>query len=186
MGIDLYQGFYFAMPGSYDEITIEDCTNKILNCADKIKKNIEVSIHDNKERHKQNQLIMAEVADKVSEVSLKDIFQKFQETANEYDSVQCIYLLDSGGTQIGPTICGSNRKTLKKNHFFKPAEELDDHSLKDYYYYISQLGLERFYTNPYISLASGQLCRTASFKTVTGSRSYIVCIDFIEKLLEKD
>lgn len=184
MGIDLYQGFYFARPGAFDEIAVESCLNKVLTCADKIKKNIETSIHENKEKHKENQKIIEEVEGRLNKLAIKDFFQEFQETANGNDSVQCIYLLDSSGTQIGPTICGCGKKNLKHNHFFRPAEELDDHSLKDYYYYISHLGLERFYTNPYISLASGQLCRTASFRTNAGAKDYIVCIDFIEQKLD--
>ncbi len=186
MGIDLYQGFYFARPGAFDEIAVENCINRILTCADKIKRNIETSIHENKEKHKENQKIIEEVERRLNKLAIKDFFQEFQETANENDSVQCIYLLDSNGTQIGPTICGCGKKSLKQNHFFRPAEELDDHSLKDYYYYISHLGLERFYTNPYISLASGQLCRTASFRTNAGAKNYIVCIDFIEQKLNAE
>lgn len=183
LGIDLYQGFYFCKPSVYDEKTEKECSKKITACADKIKQNIAHTITENKRKHLDNIRIIKKIKQKLRTAHPLELFNKFQEIANDYFSVQCIYLLDQNGTQVGATICGNNKKRLKRNQFFRPAEENDDHSLKDYFYFISHLGLDRYYTNPYISLASGQLCRTASFKTKAGIHWLIVCIDFIEETI---
>jgi hypothetical protein len=50
--------------------------------------------------------------------------------------------------------------------------------MKDYYYCLAEAAQERFVSEPYISLASGNLCRTLScrFKVPAGE-AYTLCMD---------
>ena len=45
---------------------------------------------------------------------------------------------------------------------FRPAPRGTDHSLKEYFYVLVEVELQKYTTDPYVSLASGNLCRTIS------------------------
>ncbi|MCD8491829.1 MAG: hypothetical protein LRY51_07955 [Geovibrio sp.] len=55
-----------------------------------------------------------------------------------------------------------------------------DHSLKDYYYFLMRLDIKKFYTDPFMSILSGRLCRTMSSRYLRSGREEVVCIDFVE------
>jgi len=60
---------------------------------------------------------------------------------------------------------------------FRPARPGTDHSLKSYFYMLSQRG--EFVTDEYVSLASGNPCRTLSTRIGTSAgQEFILCIDF--------
>ena len=54
-----------------------------------------------------------------------------------------------------------------------------DHSLKEYYYVLVDVELPKFTSDPYVSLASGNLCRTIStcFRDAVRNRMYVLCVD---------
>jgi hypothetical protein len=62
---------------------------------------------------------------------------------------------------------------------FYPAPKGADHSLKEYYYILMDVELQKFTTDPYVSLATGNVCRTLStaFRDASNNRMYILCID---------
>jgi hypothetical protein len=62
---------------------------------------------------------------------------------------------------------------------FHPAPRGTDHSLKEYFYVLVDVELQRYTTDPYVSLASGSLCRTIStrFLTAGSKRPYVLCVD---------
>lgn len=62
---------------------------------------------------------------------------------------------------------------------FHPAPRGADHSLKEYYYVPMDVELQKFTTDPYVSLATGNVCRTLStaFRDAINNRMYILCID---------
>ena len=62
---------------------------------------------------------------------------------------------------------------------FRPAPRGTDHSLKEYYYVLVDVELQKYTTDPYVSLASGTLCRTIStrFLDARDGRTYLLCVD---------
>ena len=62
---------------------------------------------------------------------------------------------------------------------FRPAPKGTDHSLKEYYYVLIDVELQKYTTDPYVSLASGNLCRTIStcFRDAANNRLYVLCVD---------
>jgi hypothetical protein len=62
---------------------------------------------------------------------------------------------------------------------FQPAPKGADHSLKEYYYILMDVELQKFTTDPYVSLATGNVCRTIStaFRDAANNRLYILCVD---------
>jgi hypothetical protein len=64
---------------------------------------------------------------------------------------------------------------------FRPAPPGADHSLKEYYYVLLDVELQKYTTDPYVSLATGNLCRTIStfFRDSRNNKMYILCIDVL-------
>ena len=62
---------------------------------------------------------------------------------------------------------------------FRPARKGTDHSLKEYYYVLIDVELQKYTTDPYVSLASGNLCRTIStcFRDAAQNRTFVLCVD---------
>jgi hypothetical protein len=62
-----------------------------------------------------------------------------------------------------------------------PAPKGADHSLKEYYYVLLDVELHKYTTEPYVSLASGSVCRTIStyFRDAHDDKMYLLCIDVI-------
>lgn len=68
---------------------------------------------------------------------------------------------------------------MKENAIFYSANTGTEHSMKKYYYHVINAELSKYITEPYVSLATGNLCITFSktFKNIN-NRKYILCIDF--------
>ena len=179
MGIDLFQGYYFAKPMQASNSFIKCCEDKILSTTNSIKSYINCMIESNNITTQKNEKILDAVIDKVSDSGDVSNSKIFIDAVSDYNEIECIYLLNEDGIQVGPTYCNST-SVFKLNPLFSPSVNETDHSLKDYFYYINNLKIDRFYTDPYISLATGYLCRTMSKKLSFGGSDYILCIDFIE------
>jgi hypothetical protein len=89
-----------------------------------------------------------------------------------------VYVLDDNGIQVTETICSAAITQRPGTAMFRPARRGTDHSLKEYYYVLIDVELAKYTTDPYVSLASGKLCRTIStnFRDA-GNRPYILCVD---------
>ena len=85
------------------------------------------------------------------------------------------------GQQITGTICNPMLPVSNKGAMFRPAPRGADHSLKEYYYVLLDVELHKYTTDPYISLATGNLCRTIStcFRESHQNKMYILCIDVL-------
>jgi hypothetical protein len=92
--------------------------------------------------------------------------------------LDCLYLLSAAGVQVSSTVFPSRHFIAPRGGLFQPALPGTDHSAKDYFYGLADAGMRRYFTDPYISLATGRLCRTLSlsFRHADG-KNYIICAD---------
>ena len=90
-----------------------------------------------------------------------------------------MYVLDDAGIQVTETICNAAVTQRPGAAMFRPARKGTDHSLKEYYYVLIDVELQKYTTDPYVSLASGNLCRTIStcFRDAANNRLYVLCVD---------
>jgi EAL domain-containing protein (putative c-di-GMP-specific phosphodiesterase class I) len=92
-------------------------------------------------------------------------------------AVECAYLLDRHGIQLTETITRQGHGK-EASRLFSPAPKGTDHSNKEYFYSLLDAGLERYTTEPYLSLATGNLCRTVACLVQRGDGSKVVlCLD---------
>lgn len=179
LGIDLYQGFYFAKPMPKEELNDSCCFDKIRDIADKIKENVRGLIELNRECTFTNENILGSILTEVSPNPIHTWYETFLNLVDKYPTIECMYILNDDGVQIGPTICNDKRKR-GYGKLYQPSSDGTDHSLKDYYLFLRNLSIDRFYTDPYISMATGFLCRTMSRRFKIKDMGIIICVDFID------
>ncbi len=121
---------------------------------------------------------MLTMCQSLAEIPSSGLNQAMTGYIEAYSNVECLYVLDMRGRQVSDTLCNPDKLKKSKRFLYEPARMGADHSLKEYFIPI-QAGLEKFTTEPYISLASGNLCTTLShvFYHKGGGRHLILCSD---------
>ncbi|MEM5794732.1 MAG: EAL domain-containing protein [Bacillota bacterium] len=177
LGIEMLQGYYFARPQKINNGLVEVPENQTAGAALLYK---ELKTEKTVRERLQWAIcctaidrIIAEI--EVSEAGCFDV--KLKTLIGKYPMLEYVYILDMKGRQVTETI-GNQRKTAAGNKLFQPDCKGTDQSLKDYYLRI-QAGWKRQTTEPYMSLATGNLCITNStvFSAANGEQ-YILCTDF--------
>ncbi len=94
------------------------------------------------------------------------------------DTAECAYVLDASGVQCSGTVFRPGCEGRQSSLFYS-ARPGDDHSMKRYYYGLSGETNGRHMTEPYVSLATGNLCVTFSEAFYDADfTKRILCIDF--------
>ncbi|KJS11409.1 MAG: hypothetical protein VR67_14025 [Peptococcaceae bacterium BRH_c8a] len=184
LGVDMLQGFYFSRPMAMLGNDLQVFKERINLISDKFKNYMVNKINDAKYRHMRYQTIANHIIHNLSAVNSGAYNALLKDLISQHPNLECIYLLDEQGIQISDTFCNYRNILSHRGSIFRPAPKGADHSLKDYYYLLTNTGMQRFTTAPYISLASGNLCITIStlFKVPENDRRYILCIDLNQNL----
>ncbi|MBO5137676.1 MAG: EAL domain-containing protein [Spirochaetaceae bacterium] len=186
-GVDLFQGFAVAKP-SFDLKQLEKDTNaKITEMRDIIKSKM-VSFLRTKRRLTGNIDSLADwLVRQISTESLDSMELVFQEFIVINPEVECIYLLDKNGIQLSNTIMSPFLQLPAKSYVFSPARKGTDSSLKSYFTCFEAFRIKRYLTDPYLSSATGNICRTFSvkiFDTDADNDYIILCMDFVEEVIK--
>ncbi|MDP4092012.1 MAG: EAL domain-containing protein [Bacillota bacterium] len=178
-GVDIIQGYYYSKPMVFNSINLNDLVLKTKRTGDKFKV---YSI--NKTKHEMVQKYKLEVLGRGIAKELKstepcEYDHKLGQVVKELDFIECAYILDEKGIQKTNTIYDTSDKCfLSKRCIFEPAVKGTDHSYKDYYFMIHGTTLQQYISEPYISMATGNLCKTVSeaFSDSSGNK-HILCLD---------
>jgi EAL domain-containing protein (putative c-di-GMP-specific phosphodiesterase class I) len=181
LGADLLQGFFLGRPEMPGTLTCADAAQRVDALARRYKTHMIDRINQRKLQHRQFNIILNEILCELSKCSAADFDDVLQITVPQYDNVECVYVMDEAGTQISSTVCNHRLPRRNKGVMFRPAPRGADHSLKEYYYVLLDVELNKYTTDPYVSLATGNLCRTIStcFRDSQNNKLYILCIDVI-------
>jgi len=181
LGADFLQGYFLGKAREVTGFTdnmLSEATAKTQALAKKFKSYMVGKINERKLQHRRFNVILNQLLCEVTN-ALVDEFGSLLTTAiARYPNVECIYVLDDAGVQITETICAT-QSPGRTGVMFNPAPKGADHSLKEYYYILMDVELQKFTTDPYVSLASGNVCRTIStaFRDAATNRMYVLCID---------
>jgi EAL domain-containing protein (putative c-di-GMP-specific phosphodiesterase class I) len=178
LGADMLQGYYFATPQKVTSNMIKAFNQPIRKVAAHYSIYLSEKINVQKIKYKEYGDILKEVLSEISKVEDKRFDYKLLELINAYKIFECFYILDPAGIQVTDTISAYNNYSKHKNLIFKPAKKGEDHSLKKYYYFLKNMKVSKYITEPYISLATGNLCITMSciFKNID-NKKFILCVD---------
>ncbi len=184
LGVDLFQGFIIARPHENIEKLDALTKQRITELQTEIRP---VALASLKQRRRLTGDIN-QLADwlmrQISRSDIATMESVFQEFIAMNDEIECIYVLDEGGIQISATVCSSALQRSARPTFYHPAGKGANHSFKNYVTCFEALGIKRYLTDIYLSLASGNLCRTFSVRIEDSpQQTRILCIDFLEERL---
>ncbi len=178
MGVDIFQGWFFARAVP-SESRLPDVRAELDRVAEAFRSHQVERINTRKRRHALYAGLISEICEELAETGPEGFDDALIEAIGLHASIECLYVLDEHGLQVSETICNPSVLQHGRRLLYHPAAKGSDHSLKDYYLPISA-GLPRFTTEPYISLASGNLCQTISarFEDAAGAPR-ILCMDLV-------
>ncbi|THB69818.1 MAG: EAL domain-containing protein [Desulfovibrio sp.] len=180
MGVDVMQGFFFAGPFA-NVRDADEWPERVRQAANQYKTETVRRFARHTERQQTFQEMIQAIVDELSRIRVKDQDAALVSCISRYPNLECIYVLDMGGKQISSTMCNPFKIAMNKRFIYQPAEKGADHSLKRYFLPLSA-GLETHTTEPYISLASGNLCTTLSSRFTSQDReACVVCLDISEQ-----
>lgn len=179
LGAHMIQGFYFSKPQKIINSKNILLTNSIETLSYSFKELIKKSEKTEKQTNEELNLTVNNALQKISYILPVNFNEKLLNIIKNNTHIDCAYVLDEYGIQVSKTLCLYEKDTIKQNMIFYSANIGTDHSMKKYYYHIINTKLPKYITEPYVSLATGNLCKTFSivFKNVD-KNNYILCIDF--------
>ena len=179
LGADLMQGYYFGRPNPQLSASLAEARLRIEETS----RTVEESARHASERDLRRFTEFRKIVERLSEalsredtVAPEAVLRSF---VDRHQQVACAYLIDGGGRQITATVTRETPSLRPSHPLFQPAPKGFDHSLKGYFVNLGARG--EFFTDPYISLATGRRCRTFAKRfTSNRFREPIVCVDFEE------
>jgi EAL domain-containing protein (putative c-di-GMP-specific phosphodiesterase class I) len=183
LGADLLQGFFLGKPMNAGSLECPDSAACIDALARRYKAHMIDRINQRKLQHRKFNIVLNEILCELSKCQAADFDDVLRTTISQYDNVECVYVMDESGSQVTATICNHRVPQRNKGVMFRPAPKGADHSLKEYYYVLLDVELNKYTTDPYVSLATGNLCRTIStcFRDSHNNKMYILCIDVLSE-----
>ena len=179
LGVDLFQGYYFARPAAAGAPNLDQALSKAWDCATAQK---DRALHRMAERrgdflrHSQTARNLAFSLMQMP-VDLFDTVMRLMPGAADLESAT---VLDERGVQLTSTVFPGRAAVNSRASLFQPSKPGADHSDRDYFYGLAEAGNGRdfFLTEAHVSVATGQLCRTLSFlfQHPSGS-SFVICLD---------
>jgi EAL domain-containing protein (putative c-di-GMP-specific phosphodiesterase class I) len=181
LGADLLQGFFLGRPGAaatFDNGGFERAARCVEPLAHAFKSHMIGQINARKLEYRRFNLILDRILGELTGAAGSNFDPILARLVGD-PKLDCLYVLDDAGTQVTETVCGPGLTERPGGAMFRPAPRGTDHSLKEYFYVLMDVELPKYTTDPYVSLASGQLCRTIStcFRDASSGRRFVLCID---------
>lgn len=178
LGADLLQGHLYGRPAAGPQMNLPQVQTQIDRSAARYKAGLAGRTQTQRRENLRHQQLLDKLLDAIAKAPLPGLEDVLSSFVNGIASLECLYAMDPQGRQITPTVAWQHQRHGLRASLFAPADAGADHSLKDYYLGLQLDGGTRYISEPYVSLASGNLCRTlaARFKAVDGDEG-IVCVD---------
>lgn len=176
-GVDWFQGFYFSK-------AIPPVDAKSLCFKEKC--TLISALFQKKFLHTMNQrTAMIKLRKKTFESLAKTVLQNFPARSNAlfydflsvHNELECIYLINHNGIQITDTIFDSS-SLFRNRTMFSPMKKGDNHVSKPFFNYAMHNPGKIYFSEKYISLATGNYCQTVSRMLSSNDLSYVLCVDF--------
>lgn len=182
LGVDLYQGFVIAHPDPDLTGLERRAQARVAELQEEIHRVTLESLRQRRRLTGDINMLADWLIRQISESepdSLRAVFEEFIAMNQE---IECVYILDSRGIQLTDTIASPNLSVPRHPALFAPAPKGTNHAEKPFFTCFEALKVQRYLTDIYLSLATGNLCRTFSVRiTQSGGRSIVLCIDFVEE-----
>jgi len=174
--IDIFQGYWFSKPkDEIDEIIVHSIEQLINNVGHRYKETIKDAIYKKQALLQKSQKLIPEVVEVLTQYQFTHL-ERVSDLVAKTDKLEAIYILDGDtGVQIGDTIINTDKKFL-----YNPAKDGHNHSLRKYYFIPKESIRGDYLSSKYLSKASGNICRTYSYKIEVDTKELILCFDILD------
>jgi EAL domain-containing protein (putative c-di-GMP-specific phosphodiesterase class I) len=180
--VSLAQGFLFARPaGSFETARIEadEATKRFLP---RLTRELAQVLVGSSARRKSFTEQLDDYCRRFETAEDERAEQLLRQLVESISGVECAFLCSSDGTQLSDSVMDGAAPPRAAHALFRPAARGDSHALKDYVYGIASIDGDRYVTDPYVSFASGRLCRTYSRRIIDNAgRVRLLCVDVTEE-----
>ncbi|MCK9238899.1 EAL domain-containing protein [Desulfocurvus sp.] len=176
LGVDIFQGFYFARPAPLDGEP-PPTPRRVASAARSFRRAAVAAINAKRTLHETYDRALRGIAGALGARVPRQFDQTLTELLHAHEDIECMYVLNTAGRQVSATVCNPCVVSEARRFIYRPAPRGTDHSLKEYFLPLSA-GLEKYTTEPYLSLASGNLCSTISARFADrAGRTFVLCVD---------
>ena len=178
LGADLFQGYYFSRPVEAGAWDLKSVHSSIDHSANRYKDNIVKEMLRRRSEAEKHRGLLAEIGNKLGGGSPEGFDHSLSGTVMQAREVECLYVLDRYGFQVSRTITMQFMRGRARGVFPARPQGGRHIAMKDYYYGLVDAAWRASWPEPYISLASGNLCRTLSCIFEGASKKdYVLCMD---------
>ena len=174
--IDLFEGYWFARPSEeFGHEVLLGVNEKIEYIARMYKESICESMQAKRSLIETLNIQMQELVATLESKGVASL-DTLDEFLYNNSKIEALYIIDSNtGVQVGKTLLHT-----KEKHLFKPAESGRNHLLSEYYFILKESLRKEYLTQPYVSKATGSICRTYSSEVCIADKEYVLCFDIVE------
>jgi EAL domain-containing protein (putative c-di-GMP-specific phosphodiesterase class I) len=182
LGADLLQGYFLSRPqdsSAFEGEGMARAAARAVDLAQTFKNHRVGLINDRRLRYRRFTGIFGRILSDLAAADVEQFGEILSRVVGEDPKVECCYVLDELGVQVTETIGSVSLARRSSGGMFRPAPRGSDHSLKEYFYVLMDAELPKYTSDPYVSMASGNLCRTIStrFRDATETHNYVLCVD---------
>lgn len=179
LGGHMIQGFFFSEPQQYTDVASAFTNHKVDLLSKRFNEHMKRQHLEESSRNKRLYAAAVKAVRCLEMAAVYEFDDSLLKIISENQTMECAYILDKDGIQVSHTISAPEISGCGENLIFYSARKGTDHSMEKYYYPLVSAGIKRHITQPYISMATGNLCITISmtFKNKENN-TYILCVDF--------
>ena len=178
LGADLAQGYFFGRPAAPDRLPLEILETQLNTTLLRLRQQATEHWTEWYQDLEKTLDLLARLTAELSNQGVSSFDEALNHMISWSPTMECLYVLDHFGTQVSDTVESPAMAVLPRTRLFYPAKKGTDHSSKEYFYGLLDGQLPRYTTEVYLSLASGKLCRTISFRFKDkGGMPYVLCLD---------
>jgi hypothetical protein len=180
LGVDIIQGYFFSHPKTVTDLDLGG-VDQLIKLAGTGFRERQLANADRK--HGTMTLYRKLIRELQKDLAGREPIEfgsRLPGAVEGRSSVECIYVLDDTGRQITDMVVNAERRPDRKSAMFRPLPVGADHSLRDYFYFLSDSGFGKssYVTKPHVSMNTGNLCVTIAAKIKDiHNRAHILCLD---------
>jgi EAL domain-containing protein (putative c-di-GMP-specific phosphodiesterase class I) len=178
LGADLLQGHHYGRPAAVDKLVPFVTQAAVDRSAMRLKAMVAGRTQARQRDDERHLELLDRIKQALSLTDLPHFTATLEQFVNAVAILECLYIVDPKGTQETPTVVWRHQRDKQRSRLFVPAEAGADHSLKDYYLELSLGASDPHVSEPYVSLATGNMCRTLTTRfNDSNGKGHILCMD---------
>ena len=176
LGADLLQGFFLSRPAPAETLDFDQTVARASMLAAEFRRELVGTITRRRAEFVGYDRMLHEVCAALAGCEVSRFEELLTRLCLGTELIECVYVIAPDGQQVTSTLMHPEIRR-RNERLFAAAGKGTDHSFKDYFFLLRETELTKFTTGPYVSRATGMLCRTISTRLSHNGDTYVLCVD---------